>query len=631
MPPRFSAFLRSDNTLGSLLVLVALAVYWTTLAPSIGFIDAGELAAVAHTFGIAHPTGYPLFTLAAGAFSHFPIGGTVIWRLNLFAALCCATSVFFYFRVFLALLQTEESASENSRRIVEAKPASIQRWAAAVGALTLAFSTVFWKQSTGIEVYSLNLLTVSLVLFFFVKATRGPEVHARAWQLFAFCLGLSFANHMTTVQLLPGLAVFFFAARGFSRPAWMRILRGLPAFFAGLSLYLFLPLRAASRPLMNWGNPVTFENFWRHLTGKQYSVWMFSSAEAGFRQFEAFAAAFPANFGYVALLPMGIGFVALWANKSGRRVAAFTTVLFAVCVLSAVNYDVNDLETYFLLAHAVAAFWVARGALALLPVFSRARLSPSWAMAGLAAVCVLPLSAHYGAVDESGDYVVEDYARNMFNGLQPGATVVSYQWDYFVAAAYYLQLVEGLRPDVTVLDRELLRRSWYLAQLESTHPGLVAECRAEIDVFLRAVRPFERREPYDGAAIQTAFEAMIRALLAHAGTHGPVYSTLEIEPVYLQGYRGVPAGLAFRLYAGESAPVENLPAFSIRPFPEPRKDGFLLEAVRAAYAAAYVNHAYHQGSLGNIPAVRPLLEKALEIRPGYPQALELMRRMEGGQ
>ena len=45
-----------------------------TLAPSLDFIDAGELAAVAHTFGVAHPTGYPLFTLLAGLWARLPIG-----------------------------------------------------------------------------------------------------------------------------------------------------------------------------------------------------------------------------------------------------------------------------------------------------------------------------------------------------------------------------------------------------------------------------------------------------------------------------------------------------------------------------------------------------------------------------
>src|SRR5690606_15302021 len=127
------------------------------------------------------------------------------------------------------------------------------------------------------------------------------------------------------------------------------------------------------------------------------------------------------------------------------------------------------------------------------------------------------------------------YARNMLVSLEPGATVVTYQWDNFVAAAYYLQLVEGHRTDVTILERELLRRSWYLAQLERAHPGLVTAARPEVEAFRRAVRPFERGVPYDGAAIQAAFEGMIASLLGHAAARGPVYATSEVEREYLRG------------------------------------------------------------------------------------------------
>ena len=64
---------------------ISLLLYLITLAPSVDFIDAGELAAVAHTWGIAHPTGYPLFSLLAALWALLPIGSGIL-RLNVFAA-----------------------------------------------------------------------------------------------------------------------------------------------------------------------------------------------------------------------------------------------------------------------------------------------------------------------------------------------------------------------------------------------------------------------------------------------------------------------------------------------------------------------------------------------------------------
>jgi len=52
--------------------LVVFIVYVTTLAPSVVEIDSGELATVQVLLGIAHPTGYPLFTLLGHLFSLLP-------------------------------------------------------------------------------------------------------------------------------------------------------------------------------------------------------------------------------------------------------------------------------------------------------------------------------------------------------------------------------------------------------------------------------------------------------------------------------------------------------------------------------------------------------------------------------
>src|SRR5438105_2056790 len=54
----------------------AFLVYVRTLAPSIVWGDSPELTAAAYTAGVAHPTGYPLYTLLAHIFLHaWPLGG----------------------------------------------------------------------------------------------------------------------------------------------------------------------------------------------------------------------------------------------------------------------------------------------------------------------------------------------------------------------------------------------------------------------------------------------------------------------------------------------------------------------------------------------------------------------------
>ncbi len=68
-------------------------IYLFTLAPSVVQIDSGELAAVQATLGIAHPTGYPLFTMIGYLFSLIPLPFSKIFQLNILATIYCSIGV----------------------------------------------------------------------------------------------------------------------------------------------------------------------------------------------------------------------------------------------------------------------------------------------------------------------------------------------------------------------------------------------------------------------------------------------------------------------------------------------------------------------------------------------------------
>ena len=96
----------------------------------------------------------------------------------------------------------------------------------------------------------------------------------------------------------------------------------------------------------------------------------------------------------------------------------------------------------------------------------------------LLAIVIAELSANWPEVDASSNYLVEDYTATILANLKPHAIIISYQWDYFVAASYYFQYVKHARDDVTVIDKELLRRSWYYLQMKKNHPALYEKSRS---------------------------------------------------------------------------------------------------------------------------------------------------------
>lgn len=624
--------LQNNTIIGLVLAAFVFVIYLQTLAPTVDFIDSGELAAVATTLGIAHPTGYPLFTLIGYVFAHLPLGLRTIYQLNLMSAVLCSLAVYFVYR-FLVLLLSETPRSTfvtkqraNRAQVEKPQRADLVQIGAGVGALTLAFSETYWSQALSIEVYSLHILFLSLNLYFFTRAIlehvkdHESKQSLLWWYGFALTLGLSFTNHMTTILLAPAFLYLYFKTHGSSPASWRKIGRAVVPFVIGFSVYLYLPLRAAQEPLLNWGNPVSFEKLWWHFTGKQYRVWIFSSFESAARQFNYFIETYPNEFAYLPLALALLGLVVLYRNA--RTTFLYTVLLFLSCVLYSINYDIHDIDAYFLLAYVVTAMWIAFGAVKVAETIRNRWMQRAFA----AVVAAMPLYVHYENVDESKNYAVEDYTMNMFASLEPNAIVLSYQWDYFVSAAYYYQLVEGVRPDVVVLDKELFRRSWYFRQLEHQYPWLIERSRAEVESFLQELYKFEHDLPYNRSVIQARFEAVIVSFLERNFSDRPVYVTHEIEPEFTRGFLRVPEGLAFRLTRDTTIQRTRPIDFAIRNLPT--KSNHYISMVKTMYASAYTNQALMANRFGDRQTAVNFLKEALTIKPDYSAARSLLQQLQ---
>src|SRR5437868_748787 len=68
---------------------ITLVVYNATLAPTVTFVDSGELIVAAKYLGVAHPPGTPLYVLLAHLFTLLPFGNVAV-RVNFASALFAA-------------------------------------------------------------------------------------------------------------------------------------------------------------------------------------------------------------------------------------------------------------------------------------------------------------------------------------------------------------------------------------------------------------------------------------------------------------------------------------------------------------------------------------------------------------
>ena len=86
---------------------ISFIIFLYTLFPSVApYRDAGEMTSVGHTLGVAHPPGYPLYSLVSRAAVNLIPFGNEAYRLNVASALFSALSVWVLYMLFSRYLFT---------------------------------------------------------------------------------------------------------------------------------------------------------------------------------------------------------------------------------------------------------------------------------------------------------------------------------------------------------------------------------------------------------------------------------------------------------------------------------------------------------------------------------------------
>ncbi len=503
-----------------------LLLYVVTLAPSTAFWDASEYIATGHILGIPHPPGNPLFVVLARAWSVLlePTGWSVAVRINLFSAVMAASAHVLWFLVVHELLS---GAVQGRRGPVFA------RVGAATATLVSATAFTVWNQSNVNEkVYTVSLLTIALLSWLALRwraRLSTPEGRpGNLLVLMAFVLALSVGNHLMAFLAAPALVGFIVLTHPRALLDWRLYPVGAAAVVLGLSVHLFLPMRAELNPVINEAAPqceslsgsLTAIATWgargceplgAALTRAQYKLegepgpglvgprqaplsaqlmhyfqyfdWQWGrSIDGDDRLLPPVRVLFTLLF--AALGVVGARFLA----QRDRGGFAYMTALFATLSVGLVWYlnfewgfaipdpfndpsihEVRERDYFFMVGFSVwgllagigvAAVWI----LLADRVGSLRRAAPVLLVAGL------PLVANAGWADRSSDRVARDFAYNLLMSVEPYGVLFT-NGDNDTFPLWYLQEVEGVRRDVTVIVTTYLGTDWYARQLrELTTP-----------------------------------------------------------------------------------------------------------------------------------------------------------------
>jgi hypothetical protein len=498
------------------------ALYALTLAPTTAFWDTSEYIATGQIMGIPHPPGNPLFVVLARAWSILlaPLGFSVAVRVNLFSALMSASAHALWFLVVHHILRY--FSRDQFFRIAGASAA----------VLVSATAFTVWNQSNVNEkVYTVSLLTIALLswLIFRWQENLGKGKDDNLLVLMAFVLALSVGNHLMAFLAAPAIGLFILYVHPKTLLNWRLYFAGGAATILGLTIHLFLPIRAGLGPVINEAAPtcpdiqsaiaavVTYgktgcvalsEALNRTQYDKpslvirqapltsqianylQYFDWQWA------RSLDGSATVFAKLRLPFTMLFTGLG---VWgAIEHARRDRAsfiYLATLFGTLSVALVYYlnfkygysllapaadralhEVRERDYFFIVSFSVWGLWAGMG---IATLWKEAALEAKTTLrkaSPILGVALIPLVLNWGWATRSYDYAARDWAYNLLMSVEPYSILFT-NGDNDTFPLWYLQEAEGIRRDVTVIVTSYLNTDWYTLQLKT----LTAPCESGVD------------------------------------------------------------------------------------------------------------------------------------------------------
>ena len=509
----------TDTALAAGIGLLAAALYAWLAAPGILPGDSGELQFAAWAAGLAHPTGYPLYLLLGWLWTHALAAldlATPARAMTLLSALFGGLAAAFTY--FLARAVTSPLATPVGSR------------AAALAATALfALTPTVLSQAVITEVYTLHAAWLAATLWLALRC----RAHAGDGLLpLAFVAGLGLAHHRTSLLLWPVLLIFLWPVLRRTTPRRLFsavLLALLPLFF-----YLYVPLRAAATPYLTlslWPDAPTSlldrstAGLWRYLLGQSFAGELQTPA-AALRTLPALLPRLAAELTWPGVALAAVGALAL-AVRRQWAVLWLTGGSFVVLAGFNLLYTIGDIAVFYIPVYLITAMWIS-AALAWLGHAVARRFAAPWLGPILAAVLALlvivPLLRAVPAADRSADRAAEERWRALLAADPPRAAVLVTNDRDEMMPLWYLQQVEGLRPDLAgVFPLLLAEPGWLdvgqtvLSALSTGRPVSLIKPMPGLEVVARLGEPEPSGlTPVLGAAVSSPPAHAVDAVLGDA-------------------------------------------------------------------------------------------------------------------
>jgi len=443
-----------------LLILMLETVYMATLLPGVGYSgDTAKFQFVGRVLGTPHATGYPTYIILNYFFTTFFPIGSLAYKANLLSAIFSIVSCVFLFRILTLL--------------------GVTKTVALITSLTFGFTSTLWSQSIVAEVYTLHILFMSTVVYFFFKWNKTRE--NRDFFIASALYALSFGNHLMTITFLPAIILLVRATEKRAFTDMRKIFGAVLAIVLGALQYSYLFWRFYDphTTYLEMQTP-NLETFLWYMTGAQFrsQMFSFSIAQIVFERIPVFTSFFLRE--YLFLLPVALLGVVRLKNKT---VNLFLLVSFLGNIFFAINYNIPDIRAYLITNYLIVAIYLAVG----LDLIKTAVFRNDIALKSILLISIPLISCalNYSKVDQHNNVAVAKEIEAILETVGNNSIIISPNYEYSEYFWYYL-IGEGFGNNVHVMHHfstEAIKsyicenKSFYLPERRMNAPiGLKVYC-----------------------------------------------------------------------------------------------------------------------------------------------------------
>jgi tetratricopeptide (TPR) repeat protein len=472
------------------------ALYTKTMAPSIFLGDSAAFAASNYILGLPHSPSFPLYTLLGRLFNLLP-GLTPAFSSNLMSAFFAALSMLFFFKIaqyFIDVpifLPDEYKRMLANRKAAAADPAALKEISKTEYNLTLKPALIFipaiavtilfgislpvWLSAVRAEVYSLHLCLSLAALYMVMKGARNED--RKIYLLGFWVYALSFGNHpLLALAFAP--AFIYLALINFSRFGQkLGTASVIGVFFViAFFIYLYLPIRAALDPSINWGRPDSLGAFWAAISrsGDMASFSEMLKAPDYLLRFKNMGLFVVSQIGWPIIGLFLIGVVGMYKIAGKNSLFFPIALLFNLAIiLWAADFDRKnyDLINYTAPMTALILLVAVAGGFYLLRKITKARQASLFIAVPLIALAAFAIEKNYEQSDMSSVIGAEILSHEILKELPPGSIILAAE-DNLLLPLWYGAYVDSMADNIYVLSPGAMVNAAYRKQLMINYPDL---------------------------------------------------------------------------------------------------------------------------------------------------------------